>query len=82
MNNTNPRLSPRDQLCDQIGDDDLLFMDGYDDCIIGVADRFGMETVVAYDKDKIIKRLIKDGMSLEEAEEFFFIQSNRRISWQ
>ena len=28
-----------------------LFADGFDDCIIGVADRFGIDSVAAYDYD-------------------------------
>lgn len=50
---------------------DCMTIDGYDDCIIGVASRFGMSDCVAYDRNKIIKKLEQDGMSLEEAEEFF-----------
>lgn len=47
-------------------------MDGYDDCIIGIAERFGMGRVVAYDKSKIIRKLVKDGMSRSDAEEWFY----------
>ena len=50
---------------------DVRVMDGYDDCIIGVCERFGMETVLAYDKDKVIAKLMTDGMTEEEAHEFF-----------
>lgn len=54
-------------------------MDGYDDCIIGVAERFGMGRVIAYDTNKIIKKLMKDGMSRGEAEEWFYY--NQIGSW-
>jgi len=47
-----------------------LFFDGYDKAIIGVARRINM-SVVAYDRKKIIKCLIEQGMSHEEAMEFF-----------
>jgi hypothetical protein len=50
---------------------DLLFCDGHDDALIGVAHRFGMEPVALYDRSKVIKSLMNDGMSWEEAEEFF-----------
>ena len=50
----------------------LMVMDGFDDCILGVCERFGFGPVVAYDYDKIIKKLIKkEGMTLEEAEEYY-----------
>jgi len=46
-------------------------MDGYDDAICGVAMRYGMNDVAAYDYDKVIGTMVKDGMTEEEAEEFF-----------
>ena len=46
--------------------------DGFESCIIGVANRFGMEPVVAYDYDKCIELLVsRDGMPWDEAVEFF-----------
>jgi len=50
---------------------DLLFCDGFDDALIGVAHRFGMEPVALYDRGKIITSLMNDGMTWEEAEEYF-----------
>ena len=52
-------------------DDDTLFMDGYDDCIAGVVHSFGRPPVVAYDYDKVIKKLMSQGMTLEEATEWW-----------
>jgi hypothetical protein len=50
----------------------LLKMDGFDDCIVGVCERYGMDAVIAYDKDKVIDKLVtRDGMTRDEAEEFF-----------
>ena len=48
----------------------LLFADGFDDAIIGVAERIGMEPVVAYDANKIIEILSRD-MTEDEAVEYF-----------
>ena len=48
----------------------LLFADGFDEAIIGVAERIGMEPVVAYDVNKIIEILARD-MTEDEAVEFF-----------
>lgn len=51
--------------------DGLVFADGYDDCIIGVVERAGLPATVCYSRSGIIKKLIGDGMSEDEAEEFF-----------
>jgi hypothetical protein len=64
---------PRELAClDIVGEDEqLMFADGHDEAIIGVAERDG-EWIVVYDTAKIIRRLRRrDGMSREEAEEFF-----------
>jgi hypothetical protein len=51
---------------------EALFCDGYDDCIIGVANRFGMEPIVSYDLNKMLKKMIDDdGMTHEEALEHY-----------
>jgi hypothetical protein len=50
---------------------ETLLMDGYDDCIVGICNRFGQEPIVAYDYDKVIAKLEKDGMTNEEAVEWF-----------
>lgn len=49
-----------------------MMMDGFDDCIVGVGYRCGSEPVVAYDMDMIISKMMdRDGMSYEDAVEFF-----------
>jgi hypothetical protein len=51
---------------------DLLCCDGLDEALIGVAHRFGMEPVALYDRAKVIEVFMtRDGMTWEEAEEFF-----------
>ena len=70
----NPGNDPaRRQACiDLAGEDEpMLFIDGHDDAIIGVADRDG-DDVIVYDIEKIVRRLRqRDGMTKEDAEEFF-----------
>lgn len=55
-----------------IGDDEsLLFADGYDNAIMGIAELNGTASVV-YDREKVVKILrSRDGMTREDAEEFF-----------
>ena len=50
---------------------EALVMDGYDDCILGICSRFGRDPIVAYDYDKVIARHMEDGMTYEEAIEYF-----------
>jgi len=38
----------------EIGVENALVMNGYDDCVIGVLERYGMEPIVLYDKEKVI----------------------------
>jgi hypothetical protein len=77
-----PSTRDRRQAClDLIGEDEtLLFADGHDDAILGVTERDGL-TLVVYDVRKLIHLLrTRDGMSSEEAEEFF--DYNIAGSWQ
>lgn len=53
------------------GDTELLFLNGYDDCIVGIMERFGMESIVCYDYDKFIQQMVSEGMSYDEAVEFY-----------
>ena len=50
-------------------DPELLFADGYDDCIIGMTFRADVPVVI-YSADKMIEKLSND-MTPEEAQEFF-----------
>ena len=49
---------------------EMLKMNGYDDCILGVCVRFGQDPILLYDHSKLIERMVKEGMTHEEAEEF------------
>lgn len=57
---------------------DVMTMDGYDDAIIGVVERIGLE-VVCYDLNKVIEILMKQGMNEEDAWEWY--QFNMVGSW-
>ena len=58
---------------------EMLTMDGFDDCIAGVVERFGQNPIVCYDKEKVIQHLESGGMDRNEAEEFFHF--NQIGSW-
>jgi|TARA_R110000744_G_C19220101_1_gene547016 hypothetical protein len=61
-----------DQLLD-IGIEDALVMDGYDDCVIGILERCGTDHVVLYDKEKVIEKIMEEspGGSYLEAVEYY-----------
>jgi hypothetical protein len=49
-----------------------LLCDGFDEAIIGIAERIGLGPVVAYDVEKMLDIMIeRDGMTYEEAREYF-----------
>ena len=50
----------------------MLKADGFDEAIMGVVQRFGQETVILYDTDKLIDILVhRDEMPYDDAVEFF-----------
>ena len=51
-------------------DPDLLFADGYDDCIIGLA--FRDETPVVLYSASAVKNKIADNMPYPDAEDYFY----------
>ena len=43
-------------------------VDGFDDCICGIVERYGMDSVLLYDTDTMIEKMItNDGMDYEDA---------------
>ena len=59
----------RKEIEEKYGDEKMLFSDGFDKAIIGVA-HIQNKRIVAYDTNKCIKILMKD-MTHEEAVEYF-----------
>lgn len=66
-----------DEICDQ-EELELLTMPGYDDCIVGIGRQFN-KTFVVYHREKVIEKLVGQGMSWDEAEEFH--EFNQAGSW-
>jgi len=51
---------------------EALLCDGFDEAIIGMAERINLGPVVAYDVDKMLDIMVeRDGMTYEEAIEYF-----------
>jgi hypothetical protein len=52
--------------------DDILMADGFDEALLGYAQRVGQPAIAIYDREKCIELLVKrDGLSPEEADEHF-----------
>ena len=64
----------RDRLVEFTGDEELLFADGFDDAISGLAESCGSPLRIVYDMQKAIKLLMKQGMSEEESEEYLYFK--------
>ena len=60
--------------------DRMLKADGFDDAVVGIGYRCGQEHLLVYDVEKGVNILMtRDGMTLEEAEDFF--EFNVAGSW-
>ena len=70
------------ELIENLGDEAVL-MDGFDDCIIGVLERFGMDSIVLYDKQKVIEKLMAPlaGFPATEEEALEYYEYNMLGSW-
>jgi hypothetical protein len=60
--------SKLEQILELYPDDTFMVADGFDDAIIGVDDN---NLKIVYDIDKVIDILIKDGMDVDEAIEYY-----------
>jgi hypothetical protein len=61
-------------LVEQLGDDEnVILLEGpeFDAAIIGICERYGQPRIVCYDYEKVIKVLKKQGMTDEEAVEWW-----------
>ena len=71
-------MNPK-QLIDECGDEDLIMVNGFDDAIVGLANGWfptnsegvNHAVVVAYDVNRCIQILQSQGMSEDEAVEYF-----------
>ena len=60
-----------DIIMDLYPEHEFMFADGFDSAIIGVAERCGSELLICYDRQKVIAGLVTQGMSEEEAIEYY-----------
>jgi hypothetical protein len=50
---------------------DALKADGFDEAVVGIGERCGQPALFVYDRNKCLKILVRDGMTEEEAVEYF-----------
>ena len=63
-------MSTRERITSLLEEAIFLEPATFDEAIVGIAERFGMEPVVCYDRTRVIDILARE-MAREEAEEFF-----------
>jgi len=61
----------RNVLSEMCGDDRLLFLSGFDDCILGLVSEYGRVPRVAYDVDLLFQRLRQMGIPEDQIEQVF-----------
>jgi hypothetical protein len=73
METPSPPPLPADPLRDWLSDvsEELLTADGFDAAILGIVELFGQAPRVLYDRTRCIDILCEDGLSREDAEEYF-----------
>lgn len=49
----------------------MVYPTGFEDCIVGVGERYGGPPVAVLDVAKMVAKMEKDGMTHEEALEYF-----------
>jgi len=68
-------MSLKEKLDEYIGDDySILLADGLDEAFIGIGWQFNTPLAV-YDRDKCIEILESQGMTPEEAQEYFYFNT-------
>jgi hypothetical protein len=61
-------MNKREIIINEIPDQDFLFLDGFDDAIIGICER---SDVIIYSTKKIIEILMNEGMEYHDALEHY-----------
>jgi len=49
----------------------MLKVDGFDDCVLGICEQAGCADIIAYDVQKMINKMMSQGMEQTEAWEYF-----------
>lgn len=52
--------------------EDAMFADDHDNALVGFVEHYKVGPVAVYDKTKVLSNLQRDGMTEEEAEEWFY----------
>lgn len=73
-------INVKQYLDENYPEEELRIIDGFDEAFVGVGYQFH-KAVTCYDKDKIIEILMSDGMTFEEALEYFEFNIVRGIAY-
>jgi len=55
----------------ELEENNVMYADGFEEAFIGIVNRCNQPSIAAYDTDKCISILMRQGMSHEEALEYF-----------
>lgn len=62
-------MSVRDWINERSDDVPMCVMDGYDDCIVGIVTRFGLDPIVCYDKEMVLEQLASESIHQDDDED-------------
>lgn len=54
-----------------VTDDEMVVYNDLEPCLVGIVEQFGRPPIRCYDLDKVLAQYVQDGMTHEEAVEFF-----------
>ena len=61
--------------------DSMLAMTGFDDCVVGVLERFGMGDILIYDRKKVIDKLISEDPAGSHEDAVSYYEFNQLGGW-
>lgn len=63
-------MTPREWIEAVFPDEDILLADGFDDELLGVAQRYD-QTIAVYDQEAVVAKLQSQGMTYDEAIDYY-----------
>ena len=73
-------MSLRELIDEYAANSEMLVMDGYEDCIAGIVERYGQDPIVCYSKERVLAKMVDEGME-DEQEALEFYEFNQLGAW-
>ena len=68
-------MNKADLIREQYPDSDLILIEGFDDCIMGIVEKFNSLSVL-YDLEKVLNKLESQGMDRSDAQDWYDYNMN------